>query len=288
MMSMKIAIYGSRRQHDAMPYISTFLAHLDARGAEVTMHPKLYATLTEARVAIPACVTPSETVPEDAALAVSIGGDGTFLRTAAWLGGAHVPVAGVNSGHLGFLTAIQADELPDFFDGIENNRFSVCSRSLIEVLSPQVRGSRYALNELAISKVDTASMINAAVTIDGQPLADYRADGLIICTPTGSTAYNLSVGGPIVHPSVEAMVISPVAAHSLTMRPMVVPSSSEIAIIPGGRAPHVRLSIDGRSETIDSRTEIVIRRAPFTLSILVHRGSNFADTLNRKLHWGEA
>lgn len=285
---MKIAIYGSRRQQGAIKYILEFLTDLEARGAQVLMHPKLYSHLVDTAGALPAAVVATDTVAADADLAVSIGGDGTFLRTAAWLAGAHIPVVGVNTGHLGFLTAIQAEGLPSLLDDIAADAFTVCRRALLEVVSPAVRGSAYALNEVAISKVDTASMINAAVNIDGVALADYRADGLIICTPTGSTAYNLSVGGPIVHPSVEAVVISPVAAHSLTMRPMVVDADAEISIVPGGRAPHVRLSIDGRSETIDSRTEILIRRAPFTLSMLERRGRGFAATLSEKLHWGEA
>lgn len=270
-----------------MKYIETFLEVLHRRRAEVTVHPKLYDHLREIGAAIPACVSADKNVPEGTDLVVSIGGDGTFLRAAAWQAPGQAPMIGVNTGHLGFLTALKADELPALIDDIEADMFIVRRRTMLEVVSPAVRGSIYALNEVTVSKVDTASMINAAVSVDGEPLADYRADGLIISTPTGSTAYNLSVGGPIVHPGVDAVVISPVAAHSLTMRPLVVAPQCEITIVPGGRAPHVRLSVDGRSETIDADTEVLLRRAPFTLSILERRDRGFAATLNEKLHWGE-
>lgn len=130
-------------------------------------------------------------------------------------------------------------------------------------------------------------MINAAVTVDGAPLADYRADGLIVCTSTGSTAYNLSIGGPIVQPTLDVIVLSPLAAHSLSMRPMVVDGRSSISIVPTGRSRHVRLAVDGRSALIDAGTEIRLTRAPFSVMVMQLSDLNFADILRHKLHWGE-
>ncbi len=163
-------------------------------------------------------------------LVISIGGDGTFLRTAAWVGDREIPILGVNTGHLGYLAGVSLDELLVNVDKYISTSMATESRTLIEVVSNEVRGSRYALNEVTIAKEDTASIISAMTKIDGRELADYRADGLIVATPTGSTAYNLSVGGPIIEPSAPVFVLSPIAAHSLSMRPMVVNDRSQIEV----------------------------------------------------------
>ena len=146
----------------------------------------------------------------------------------------------------------------------------------------------YALNEVAISKEESASMINAEVSLGETPLAEYRADGLIVCTSTGSTAYNLSVGGPIVEPTLDVCVISPVAAHSLSMRPLVVGLSQPVRIVPTGRARHIRLALDGRSVLVDAGTPVELSKAPFDVLVMQVADHTFADTLRKKLHWGEA
>ncbi len=195
---------------------------------------------------------------------------------------------GVNTGHLGYLTSITVAELPRLLDYLASDHFRIERRGLIELASPALEPHfcPYALNEVAISKDESASMIWAEVMVDGVRLGAYRADGLLVCTSTGSTAYNLSAGGPIVQPTVNVHVISPVAAHSLAMRPLVVDGNAEIKILPTGRTPRVRLALDGRSTEIDMGTEIRLVKAPFSVLLLQPAAYTFADGLREKLHWG--
>ena len=288
---MRIAIYGSRRQHKAAEYIRDFLAMLSAAGISVVMHRKLYSHLYEL---IPRSLATVATVVDGddfgADMAVSLGGDGTFLRTAVWVGDKGIPIIGVNTGHLGFLTTLPVERLCELLSALQNDSLRLERRHMLSVRSclPDSRMVPYALNEVAVAKVETASMIEARVEIDGLHMADYRADGIIVATATGSTAYNLSVGGPIVQPTVDVNVVTPVAAHSLSMRPMVVSGSSVLSITAGGRASHVRLSLDGRSCLLDTGCRIEIARAPFDTLVLLDARRTFADILRDKLHWGES
>lgn len=285
-----IAIYGSKRQQPYLKQIQAFLDTADALDAPVMMHVKLYNHLLEHLAALPQCVSP--VYPGDAVeadIALSLGGDGTFLRTVQWTQSHPMPVLGVNAGHLGYLAALDIDELPALYGLLASDAFRTERRNMLRVVSPALPDSVgcIALNEIAISKEETASMINTTVQLNGELLAHYRADGLIVSTATGSTAYNLSVGGPIVQPTVHAWTISPVAAHSLAIRPLVVDADSCISIIPTGRSPHVRLALDGRSALLDTGTEIKLERAPSELTLMLRRGRSFADTLRNKLHWAE-
>ncbi|MDE6136902.1 MAG: NAD(+)/NADH kinase [Muribaculaceae bacterium] len=284
---MKIAIYGSRRQDAHIHALEAFMRSLSAEGHEVVMHPKLYRYLLAVIPGALMCVRRVVESAADAAadLAVSIGGDGTFLRTAEWLAGAPTPVAGVNTGHLGYLTAVGIDGIASLVPAFVAGDLVADERSLIHVASPEMRIWPYALNEVALLKSETAAMINVAAMLDGNPLADYRVDGLLVSTPTGSTAYNLSVGGPIVQPSAPVWTIAPIAAHSLSMRPLVVNDTSVLTLTATGRAPHVRLSIDGRAVTLDIDTTLTLRRAPFTIRVLHPADYSFSTTLREKLHW---
>lgn len=287
---MIIAIYGSKRQQAAAPYVAQFLDMLKERGDEIVMHGKLYRHLcTLIPEAVKAVHTVVDTPAFRADLAVSLGGDGTFLRTAMWVADKQIPIVGVNTGHLGYLSALTIEQLPHLTELIAQDFLKVEHRSLLEVETPQLPDAvgQYALNEVSITKEESASMIQACVSLGSEPMADYRADGLIVCTPTGSTAYNLSVGGPIVQPTLDLMVISPVAAHSLAMRPLVVGAEQPVTIVPGGRAPHVRLALDGRSTLVDIDKPIVVRRAPFKVMVMQRAHHTFADILRDKLHWGE-
>lgn len=285
---MKIAIYGSRRQDRHLDVLEAFLAGLDVAGHEVVMHPKLYHYLLALAPMALKCV---RRVEEDAShigadMAVSIGGDGTFLRTAAWVGASGTPIAGVNTGHLGYLTATGIEGLPGLVPAFEAGALAAEPRSLIEVAEPRLRTIwPYALNEVALLKTETASMISVHAAVDGHELAEYRVDGLLVSTPTGSTAYNLSVGGPIVQPYAPVWVVAPVAPHSLSMRPLVLGDGAELTLVPVSRAPHVRLSVDGRTVSLDSGTRITLRRAPFAVRVLHPAGYHFAATLRDKLHW---
>lgn len=287
---MKIAIYGSRRQHDHIAPVEAFLQTLDQRGDEVVMHRKLYDHLVHICAPALKCVRRIVDGPEFSAdIAVSLGGDGTFLRTAMWVADKQIPIVGVNTGHLGYLAALAISDLPRLPELLARDCFRQERRGLIRVEAEGLpaRLWPYALNEIALTKEESSSMITADVSIDNQPLAHYRADGLIVCTSTGSTAYNLSVGGPIVQPTVDVRVIAPVAAHSLSIRPLVVGASTCIDITADARASHVRLSLDGRSASLPVGTGIRLTDAPFKTIVMQLRDASFADTLREKLHWAE-
>lgn len=285
-----IAIYGSKRQHPYIDTISRFLDELGRLRCVVSMHSKLFDHLAElAPEALTAVRRVPSGCPPHADLVLSLGGDGTFLRAAQWVGADQTPVLGVNTGHLGYLAAIGIEELPELPQMLAQNRFTAERRSVLQVLSPQMPPNvgSFALNEVAIAKEESASMINVSVRLDGELLANYKADGLVCATSTGSTAYNLSLGGPIVQPGVPVWILSPVAAHSLAIRPFVADASCTVTMIPSGRSPHVRMAVDGRSLLLDSGTEIRLARAPFDVVLLRLDDRSFAHTLRRKLRWAD-
>lgn len=285
---MTIAIYGSRRLQAYADPLGLFLEALARTGADVVMHRKLYDVLIHAMPLRMAAVRKVVATPDFAAdVAVSIGGDGTFLRTAMWVGAKQIPILGINAGHLGYLSGADIADLPSLAPVLLSGDFALEMRSLIEVTSPALGAWPYALNEVAVSKEESASMIVADTHINGHRLAAYRADGLIISTPTGSTAYNLSVGGPIIQPSAPVWSIAPVAAHSLGMRPIVVSDASEIAVTVDGRARSCRVSLDGRAASLPIGSTIRLRKAPFCIRLVSLPGRTFADRLRDKLHWSE-
>lgn len=290
---MKIAIYGSRHQTGYIDYIVELVAALHQRNVEVVMIDKLYNHILQnysAPFSVDCVVAPGQKCPP-ADVAFSIGGDGTFLRTAQWVAPRQIPVFGINTGHLGYLADHRMEGDFDWIDTLLADGYRVEERAMLKVdigetVSPDSDFWPYALNEVAVLKKDTASMIDIEAYVDNVFLAHYKADGLIVATPTGSTGYNLSVGGPILQPTAPVTVLSPVAAHSLSMRPLVVCSDSVVCLSTASRAGSFLLSLDGRSVTLPEGTRITVSRAPFVTRILVRPDHNFADTLRNKLHWG--
>lgn len=268
--------------------LSSFFDTLAQAGVEIVMHRKIYDVLVHLMPKHLSCVRKVVSTPDFTAdVAISIGGDGTFLRTAMWVGSKQIPILGVNAGHLGYLSGAGVDELPQVARELISGDFRCEKRSLLQVTSPVVPIWPYALNEAALTKEDTSSMVIAEAYINKDKLASYRSDGLIIATPTGSTAYNLSVGGPIVAPSAPVWVLSPIAAHSLGMRPLVVGDNSEIGVTVQGRAANFRLSLDGRACTLPIGTKVTLHKAPFGINVVVRPGHNFTKALREKLHWNE-
>ena len=282
---MLIAIYGSRRQTPHAPQLQTLLHALAVGGAGIAMHPKLYEHLSgELGMSLPGVtVADPYRSPAEADLALSIGGDGTFLRTAAWVAETGTPILGINTGNLGYLSALGIDEAVAHTDYILEGDYIVEPRTLLHVQADGLRGWPYALNEAVVAKEDSASMITASATVGGRVLTDYRADGLIVSTPTGSTAYNLSAGGPIVQPSAPCWVITPICAHSLGMRPLVISDDMEISLKVTGRCKAFRLSLDGRSVALPQGTTVTMRRAGFRTNIVQLRCNEFPAVLRSKL-----
>ena len=283
---MRIAIYGSRRQLPYKDSIQSLLRRLSLAGAEIYMAHKLYTHLAGDLALNLSAVTLAgsdfRSLPH-IDMALSIGGDGTFLRTAAWVADTGTPILGINTGHLGYLAPLPVADAPAFVDNILAGNYTVEHRSLLQVTEPATRGWHCALNEVVLAKDDSASLITAETLLDSRPLATYTAAGLIIATPTGSTAYNLSAGGPIIQPTAPVWVLSPIAAHSLGMRPLVVSDDTVLRITVSGRGHTFRLTLDGRSTTLPMGTQVTVRRAPFTTGVVQPLGTGFPAVLRTKL-----
>lgn len=224
----------------------------------------------------------------DADMVISIGGDGTFLRAASRVGRKGIPILGINTGRLGFLADVLPEEMEETFKEIHRNQYSVEERSVLQLLCDEKRlqESPYALNEIAVLKRDSSSMISIHTAINGNYLTTYQADGLIIATPTGSTAYSLSVGGPIMVPHANTMAITPVAPHSLNVRPIVICDDWEITLDVESRSHNFLVAIDGSSETCKETTRLTIRRADYSIKVVKRYNHVFFDTLRTKMMWG--
>lgn len=224
----------------------------------------------------------------EADLALSIGGDGTFLNTAARIGNKGIPILGINTGRLGFLADISDDELQLSLDAICRMHLKIEERSLLHVELSDGRNLKYAhiLNDVAILKQDSSSMISIRTSLNGEIIQNYQADGLIISTPTGSTAYSLSVGGPILVPEASNILLSPIASHSLNDRPLVIPDNWEVALEISSRSKCYQLSLDGRSIVLDEDVKVKITKSDYTIKVAKRLNQTFFDTLKNKLMWG--
>jgi len=227
-------------------------------------------------------------IPRDIDAVLCIGGDGTFLEAVSIIRNTAIPLIGINSGRLGFLANITAGEIEEALNQISNKQYSIEERTLVQFYAKNFSYPDYsfALNEFAIHKRDSFSMISINVFINNQYLNNYWADGLIISTPTGSTAYSLSVGGPILPPNTSCFVISPIAPHNLTVRPIVVPDDVEVKLVVESRTGNCFATLDHRSCLIDSGIEIIIKKADFKINTILLNNHSFFSTLRSKLMWG--
>lgn len=221
--------------------------------------------------------------------ALSVGGDGTFLTTASLVGHLDIPILGINCGHLGYLAEVQTEEIDAVLDQLITNNYTIEQRRMLEVTCQQEGKivSPFALNEVAILKSGLSSMITVDVTLNGEFLHNYKADGLLIATPTGSTAYNLSVGGPLLDPHVNAIILTPVATHSLNIRPLVVLDDSKIDLKISSRNGNYLLSVDGRSQVLNQDLQLHIERSQRTIKLVRINGQTFMQSLKDKLNWGK-
>jgi Predicted sugar kinase len=283
---MKIAIFGSK--HQKKEQVEKLFRILIDNEAEIYLQEKFFNYLKDVlhlQYTIAGIIKDSDF---DADIVISIGGDGTFLRTASVIGKRDIPILGINAGRLGFLADVGEDDLEDTFQDIFTRNYRIEHRSQLQLSTEHkdYHGFNYALNEIAILKQDTASMITVHAHINGEYLNSYEADGLIVATPTGSTAYALSVGGPVMEPTASNFIMAAVAPHSLSNRPLVVSDSSIITLDIESRSNSFLISLDGRSNVFKTGTRLIIRKADFALKVIKRRENTFFDTLRNKLKWG--
>lgn len=221
-------------------------------------------------------------------LAVSIGGDGTFLRTVSYVRSSGAPILGINTGRLGFLANVNEDSLDEAMQKVKDKKYVHQSRSLIRVeTNDNIFGEdNLAMNELTLHKKDTSSMITVHASLDGKYLNSYWADGLIVGTPTGSTAYSLSCGGPIITPGCQVHILTPIAPHNLNVRPVVVPDHMPIKLQVEGRDRSYLMSLDSISKPIKNGTEVTVKKAEFMINVVKFEENNFLDTIRAKMMWG--
>jgi NAD+ kinase len=283
---MNIGIVGNLGKANFREVLPPFLDAVRARGASVILDTDAARVLGLKKLPD---VLPAAEIPKKADLVLSFGGDGTLLSTARLVGAHEKPILGVNLGGLGYLTEIPYDNLIEHIDDIISRRYEIQERMM---LCAQMEGEdgfpHVALNEFVLERTGTPRMVSLETTIDGKALTTYKADGLIMATPTGSTGYNLSVGGPILEPTMQAIIIAPICPHSLTMRPLVVDADRTVEIWFVEPSPPVHLVADGQiSQVLDAGKRVRIKKAPFVCKLAVFAGRVFYDVLGKKLHWGQ-
>ena len=288
---MKIAIHSSELTCDLYPLLRRLFAFFDKNQIVPVVNSKFFAdfnselNLEKTEVQVYQSHSP---LPDGIDLMLSIGGDGTFLDAASLTYKTGIPLAGINCGRLGFLADIAITDIEEALSQFIEGAYTVEFRSALELIEPKgVFGeNRFALNELTVQKRDNSSMITIETSINNQFLANYWADGMIVATPTGSTAYSLSVGGPIMTPQLRGLLLTPIASHLLTVRPIVVPEDVEIQLKIMGRGQQFMVSVDHHSALLDFDTILRIRVCEYKLPVIRLSGHNFYKTLRNKLMWG--
>lgn len=285
---MKVGIFGSQCRQEKQNIIRRIFGKLDSLGAEIHVDSLFHDYLLEAfgfEPPINGLIT-GDVFSLD--VAISLGGDGTFLRTAARVNRQNIPILGINTGRLGFLADVGGTDVEDTLEELFRHRYKAEERILLRLKTENraYKGYNYALNEVAVLKRDTSSMITIHTSLNGEYLTSYQADGLVIATPTGSTAYSMSVNGPIILPQDDSIVLSPVAPHSLNVRPLVIPNDFEITLGVESRNRTFLISLDGRSEIFPAGIQLTVSKADYTAKVIKRYNHTFYETLREKLMWG--
>ena len=285
---MKVGVFGSEYQAEKQNVIKRLFEKLRQQESEIYIDSRFYSFLTDGLDYEPPVTGILIGDEFDLDVALSVGGVGTFLRTAARVNKQNIPILGINTGRLGFLADISSNEIEDALDELFKNYYRIEERSLLRLYTENhsFQGYNYALNEIAVLKRDTSSMITIHTFLDDEYLTSYQADGLVIATPTGSTAYSMSVNGPIILPKSSNVVLSPVAPHSLNVRPLVIPDSYTIKLRVESRNEYFLIALDGRSEIFPAGIELKISKADYTAKVIKRYNHTFYQTLREKLMWG--
>lgn len=290
---MKIGIYGQFYHPNSSIYIEELLETLSREETEVIIEDD-FSKLIDQNEAIKKDYGEYRTFREvDSSydLFISVGGDGTILKSVNYIKNLNIPIAGINTGRLGFLATINKEEIRTTVSKLLKKEYTISERSLLCIYTnPEDKNlcsSNFALNEIAVSRKNTTSMITIETWLDDEYLTAYWADGLIISTPTGSTGYSLSCGGPVITPTTKAIAITPIAPHNLNARPLILKDNTKITLRVSGREDEYLVSMDSRIATLSNHTTITIKKAPFKIKMIEIKGDSFLQTLRKKLLWGE-
>lgn len=290
---MKVAIYGKYYLNSTEPIINDIFVFFSNNGVELIIEAEFLKILHEKKIIQKEYKTfnSHSELNDSFDLLISIGGDGTILRAAALVGNSGVPILGINAGRLGFLATVQKENIAEFMQFIIDKKYTISKRTLLSLsCSPPnkaVDEINFALNEISVSRKETTSMITIETYLNNEFLNSYWADGLIIATPTGSTGYSMSCGGPILTPDVKSFVITPIAPHNLNARPLVVPDETEIRLKISGRDNHYLVSLDSKIISVKNETLLFIKKSTFEINMVEIPNKTFLKTLRNKLFWGE-
>lgn len=285
---MRIAVFGNTYRTEILTHIQVLLNFFNQFNTTILLEEELYNFVGESKFCNLDGVEKIVNNDFEADYALSIGGDGTFLNTAAHIGNKNIPVLGINTGRLGFLADIPAENMLQAFEAIMTSNYRIELRSLLFVEASDGTNFDYpyALNEVSVLKQDSSSMISINTHLNGEAIHTYQADGLLVATPTGSTAYSMSVGGPLVVPQAQNFILSPVASHSLNVRPLIVPDDWIIELDVKSRSHCYQVSLDGRTVILNEKTKLKITKANFSIKIIKQLNHTFFDNLKSKLMWG--
>ncbi len=285
---LRFAVFGNVYQAKKSVSIQKILSFLNERKAEVLFDREFYDFLTKGQHLEVRADRVFEGDDFEADYVISMGGDGTLLKAASRVGDKQIPIMGVNMGRLGFLADVIPAEIEQAMKSVYNRDYKTERHSVITVTvdGGELKGCPHALNDIAVLKRDNASMISIRASVNDEYVVTYQADGLIVSTPTGSTAYSLSNGGPIVTPQTSVICLTPVAPHSLNIRPIVVPDSAVVKLRVESRSHNFLVAVDGRSEKCDDSVTLTVRKAPFDIQILKRNDHKYFQTLREKMMWG--
>lgn len=290
---MKIAIYGQYYHNSTQESIEILLDALSKKNTAVFIENDFY-NIIKHESKHPSKLDDFETfetLDDSYSLLISIGGDGTILRAITFVRDLSIPIVGINTGRLGFLATIQTNQIKSAIDDIIKGNYKISERTLLCVETQpennELIETNFALNEIAVSRKNTTSMITVETHLNSEYLTSYWADGLIISTPTGSTGYSLSCGGPVITPETDSFVLTPIAPHNLNARPLVIPDDTEIQLKVDGREEHYLISLDSRIATLHNSTKVTIKKANFEIKMVELLQESFVDTLRKKMLWGE-
>lgn len=290
---MKVAIYGKYYLNSTEPIINDIFLFFSNNGVEMIIESAFLKILHEKKIIQKKYKTFSSHTELDNSfnMLISIGGDGTILRAAALVRNSGVPILGINAGRLGFLATVQKENIAEFMQFIIDKKYTISRRTLLSLTctptNEAIEEINFAMNEVSVSRKDTTSMITVETYLNNEFLNSYWADGLIIATPTGSTGYSMSCGGPILTPNVSSFVITPIAPHNLNARPLVVPDDTEIRLKVSGREKNYLVSLDSRITSVKNETILIIKKTPFQINMVEIPEETFLKTLRNKLFWGE-